>query len=72
MLACRWRSCGREFTEKRYLVDHVTSCHIEQRKGCDDFPCYWEVGLVKVTLKLNMMNVIHYTIVHQVHHMNNL
>jgi len=42
VLACRWRSCGREFTEKRYLVDHVTSCHIEQRKGCDDFPCYWE------------------------------
>ena len=43
MLACKWRNCGREFTEKKYLVDHVTSSHIEQRKGCDDFPCFWEV-----------------------------
>jgi len=42
VLACKWRNCGREFTEKKYLVDHVTSSHIEQRKGCDDFPCFWE------------------------------
>ena len=45
MLACKWRNCGREFTEKKYLVDHVTSSHIEQRKGCDDFPCFWEVTI---------------------------
>ena len=44
MLMCKWRNCGREFTEKKYLVDHVTSSHIEQRKGCDDFPCFWEVS----------------------------
>ena len=45
VLACKWRNCGREFTEKKYLVDHVTSSHIEQRKGCDDFPCFWEVTI---------------------------
>jgi len=42
VLACLWRNCGREFIEKKYLVDHVTGMHIEHRKGCEDFPCFWE------------------------------
>ena len=61
VLACKWRNCGREFTEKKYLVDHVTSSHIEQRKGCDDFPCFWEVislflvNIVKLSLTLTLI-----------------
>ena len=53
VLACKWRNCGREFTEKKYLVDHVTSSHIEQRKGCDDFPCFWEV------ISLFLVNIVY-------------
>ena len=63
VLACKWRNCGREFTEKKYLVDHVTSSHIEQRKGCDDFPCFWEVislflvNIVKLSLTLTLIKL---------------
>ena len=56
VLACKWRNCGREFTEKKYLVDHVTSSHIEQRKGCDDFPCFWEV------ISLFLVNIVNLTL----------
>jgi len=41
-LTCKWKSCGREYNEKQALVDHINSNHIEHKKGCEEFPCFWE------------------------------
>ena len=59
-LTCRWRNCNREFTAKNYLVDHVTSNHIEHRKGCDDFPCFWEVGHLQIIHLHSSIHVFSY------------
>jgi len=42
ILTCKWRNCGQEYNEKQSLVDHINTNHIEHRKGCEDYPCFWE------------------------------
>ena len=44
ILTCKWRNCDQEYTEKQSLVDHINTNHIEHRKGCEDYPCFWEVS----------------------------
>ena len=44
VMVCRWRNCGREFLEQTSLVSHIIESHVDQKKGCEDFPCMWEVG----------------------------
>ena len=39
---CRWRSCGKEFLDREALVEHIKTSHEEFRKGCEEFPCYWD------------------------------
>ena len=33
----------REMGNREALVEHVKTCHEEYRKGCEEFPCLWEV-----------------------------
>ena len=35
--------CFREMGNREALVEHVKTCHEEYRKGCEEFPCLWEV-----------------------------
>ena len=35
----------REMGNREALVEHVKTCHEEYRKGCEEFPCLWEVPL---------------------------
>jgi len=42
IVTCKWKNCGREYSEKQCLVEHINSNHIEHKKGCEDFPCFWE------------------------------
>ena len=44
VLKCRWRECGKVYSDKNMLVEHINSNHIEHRKGCEDYPCHWGVG----------------------------
>ena len=44
VMVCRWRNCGREFLDQAVLVSHITESHVDQKKGCEDFPCMWEVS----------------------------
>ena len=44
VLVCRWKNCGREFLEQTNLVSHILESHVDQKKGCEDFPCMWEVS----------------------------
>ena len=44
VLVCRWKNCGREFLEQINLVSHILESHVDQKKGCEDFPCMWEVS----------------------------
>ena len=46
VMVCRWRNCGREFLDQTLLVSHITESHVDQKKGCEDFPCMWEVSPV--------------------------
>jgi len=41
VLKCRWRECGKVYSDKNMLVEHINSNHIEHRKGCEDYPCHW-------------------------------
>ena len=46
VMICRWRNCGREFLDQTALVSHITESHVDQKKGCEEFHCMWEVSLV--------------------------
>ena len=43
-MVCRWRNCGREFLDQPALVSHITESHVDQKKGCEEFHCMWEVS----------------------------
>jgi hypothetical protein len=47
IITCKWRYCGREYSEKQNLVEHINTNHVERKKGCEDFPCFWEVSNTK-------------------------
>ena len=42
---CMWADCKEEFYSQKTLVEHVNDSHMETRKGCEEFPCLWKVGL---------------------------
>ena len=54
IITCKWRNCGREYREKQSLVEHINTNHIEHKKGCEDFPCFWEVSHIEKYRKLTM------------------
>ena len=43
-IACKWRECGKEYNDKHHLVEHINTTHIEHKKGCEEYPCYWVVS----------------------------
>ena len=45
-MVCRWRNCGREFLDQPALVSHITESHVDQKKGCEEFHCMWEVSQI--------------------------
>ena len=42
---CKWRNCGKTFTEREDLIKHIKSNHEEYKKGCEEYPCLWEVTI---------------------------
>ncbi|CAM9758264.1 unnamed protein product [Lampetra planeri] len=39
---CRWMDCAASQHERREeLVRHIERAHVDQRKGSDDFTCFW-------------------------------
>ena len=41
---CRWLGCNKELVDMKSLVEHVSSLHLEHRKGCEEHHCHWQVG----------------------------
>ena len=39
---CGWYNCGEECGDLEQLVNHITSHHIQTRRGSEEFPCLWE------------------------------
>ena len=40
----KWKECANKFSDKDNLVEHINTTHIEHKKGCEDYPCYWRVS----------------------------
>ena len=54
VICCKWKECGNEFCDKDHLVEHINTTHIEHKKGCEDYPCYWRVSTSPPILSLNV------------------
>lgn len=39
---CLWMECHEEFDAQKALVDHISDNHMENKKGCEEFPCLWK------------------------------
>ena len=44
IVKCRWRECGQVYSDKNQLVEHINTQHIQHKKGCEEYPCYWGVS----------------------------
>ena len=54
VVQCKWKECAKEFCDKDNLVEHINITHIEHKKGCEDYPCYWRVSTSPPILSLDV------------------
>ena len=45
MARCRWTDCMMEFNDMDLLLTHINNCHIQARRGSEEYPCFWKVSL---------------------------
>lgn len=43
MARCKWADCNMEFNDMEFLVAHINNCHIQARRGSEEYPCFWKV-----------------------------
>ena len=41
---CQWGDCTEEFPDQTQLVTHINSHHVQNRRGSEEYPCYWRVS----------------------------
>ena len=41
---CQWGDCMEDFPDQSQLVTHINSQHVQNKRGSEEYPCYWRVS----------------------------
>ena len=58
---CQWGDCTEDFPDQAQLVTHINSQHVQNKRGSEEYPCYWRVS-ISATLQYSFITVYYRTV----------
>ena len=53
---CQWADCAEDFPDQAQLVAHINSQHVQNKRGSEEYPCYWRVSTTTLSPLCNRPN----------------